>query len=112
GDAVVVHFDVRLAVEDHADPLARELDAQRVPGVAGHRRIDVFQRIAPPLRRVVERYVVLQRVGARDVVVVAVLPAPYHPACLILAARERLEIYLDETPGGGHVARTPPGKTT
>src|SRR5438093_10434086 len=44
GDAVVVHFDVRLAVEDHANSLARELDPQRLPGVAWHPRIDVMQR--------------------------------------------------------------------
>src|SRR5713226_7273746 len=30
GDVVVVHLDVGLAVEDNADPLARELHAQRV----------------------------------------------------------------------------------
>src|SRR5712691_11613143 len=68
GDVVVVHLDVGLAVEDYADPLPRELHAQRVPDVPGNRRIHVFDRVAPSVRRVVERYVVLKRVGARDVV--------------------------------------------
>src|SRR5882762_11450399 len=36
GDVVVVHFDVGLAVEDNADPLARELHAQRVPRSEEH----------------------------------------------------------------------------
>src|SRR5467141_4229430 len=84
GDVVVVHLDVGLAVEDNADPLARELHAQRVPGVAGNRRIDVFQRVAPSVRRVIERYVVLQRIGARDVVVVTVLPGPHEAPPLVL----------------------------
>src|SRR5258708_5257309 len=87
GDVVVVHLDVGLAVEDYADPLARELHAQRVPDVAGNRRIHVFDRVAPSVRRVVERYVVLKRVGARDVVVVAVIPPPSHPSFLLPANR-------------------------
>src|SRR5438132_5885284 len=50
GDALVVHFDVGLAVEDHANSLARELDPQRMPGVAGNRCIHVLDRIAPSVR--------------------------------------------------------------
>src|SRR5258708_12330783 len=79
GDVVVVHLDVGLVVEDYADPLARELHAQRVPDVAGNRRIHVFDRVAPSVRRVVERYVVLKRVRGRAIVIVPLLPPPYPP---------------------------------
>ena len=48
---------------------------------------------------VVERDVVLERVGARDVVVVAVLPAPHDAARLVLAPGDRLELHLDEAVG-------------
>src|SRR5205085_3382504 len=39
GDMAVLEVDVPLAVERNADALARELDAQRMPCVARHRRI-------------------------------------------------------------------------
>src|SRR5467141_1074511 len=109
-DMAVIGLDVRLAVEDYADLLSRELHAQRVPDVPGHRRIHVFDRVAPSVRRVVERYVVLERVGARNVVVVAVLPAPYHPACLILPALERLELHLDVAVGERRIGSDAPGE--
>src|SRR5262249_31491746 len=81
-----------------------------MPGIARHGRVDVLERVAPAVRGVVERDVVLERVGARDVVVVAVLPAPHHAARLVLAARERLELHLDPAVGDGDVRPHPPRK--
>src|SRR6266581_4063587 len=86
GDMAVVHLDIGLAVEHHADLFSGELHPQRVPDVPGHRRVDVLDRVAPSVLRVVEGHVVLERVGARDVIVVAVLPAPHEASGLVLAA--------------------------
>src|SRR5882762_9379815 len=96
-DVVVVRLDVLPAVQAHAHLLPGEVHAQRMPRVARYRRIDVLDRVAPAVDRVVERHIVLERVGARDVVVVAVLPAPYHPARLVFTAGERLELDLNVT---------------
>src|SRR5262249_47310115 len=68
------------------------------------------ERVALALARVVERDVVLERVRARDVVVVAVLPAPDHAACLVLAPGEGLELHLDEAVGERRVLLHAPGK--
>ena len=76
-----------------------ELHAQRVPHVRRHRCIDVLDRDPAAVLGVVERDVVLERVGARDVVVVAVLPAPDDTARLVLAAAHRLELHFDESVG-------------
>src|SRR4029434_1955460 len=86
GDMIVFHLDVRLAVEWHAELLAGELHSQRMPGVARNRRIDVLERSATAVLRIVQRHVVLQRVGARNVVVVSVLPAPHQSTGLVLFA--------------------------
>src|SRR6266853_6950727 len=86
-DVVVVRLDVLLAVQTDAHLLAREVHAQRMPRVARYRRIDVLDRVAPSIHRVIERHIVLERVGASDVVVVAVLPAPDHPARLVFTTR-------------------------
>src|SRR5947208_12319840 len=71
--------------------------------VGGDRRIDVLDGDAAAVCRVVKRDVVFKRVGARDVIVVAVLPAPHHPARLILLSAQRLEFHLDETVREGGV---------
>src|SRR5258705_9692628 len=92
----ILEVDIRLAVERDADLRPGELDPQPVPDVPRHRRVHVLQRVAAPVRGVVERDVVLERIGARDVVVIAVLPAPHHAARLIFPALERLELDFDE----------------
>src|SRR5258708_8178904 len=96
-DVIVVELDVWLAVEDHADARAGEFRAQGVPGVPRHRRVDVFDRDAPAALRVVQRHVVLEGIGARDVVAVAVLEAPDHAAGLVFVARHRLQLYPPAT---------------
>src|SRR5262252_7985934 len=106
----VVHLDILLAVVDHADLCSGEFYAERVPGIAGDGRVDVLERVAPSVRGVVERDVVLERVGARDVVVVAVLPAPHHSARLVFAAGDRLELHFHPAVGERHVGSHAPRK--
>src|SRR3954462_14475822 len=67
-----------------------------MPHVLRDRRVDVLYGDAASVRGVIKRDVVLERVGACHVVVIAVLPAPHHAARLILPARDRLEAYFDE----------------
>src|SRR5205814_10140736 len=45
---------------------------------------------------------------ARDVVIVAILPAPHDAACLIFPAGQRLELDLDEAVGDCNVAQNAP----
>jgi hypothetical protein len=71
---LIVDLDVALAVERDPDVLAGELDAERVPLVAGYRGVDILDRVPATILRVVQRDVVLQRIGARNIVVVAVFP--------------------------------------
>ena len=86
-----------LAIQQNRNVLVLEFHPQRMPDVGADRRIDVLDRDAAPVRGVVKRHVVLQRVGARDIIVVAVLPAPQHPARLVLLSAQRLEFHFDET---------------
>src|SRR5258708_6503495 len=110
GNVIVLRLDVLLAIQTHAHLPPGEIHAERMPGVAGNGRIDVLDRVAPAVARVVERHVVLERIGARDVVVVAVLPAPYHPARLVLAAGERLELHFHVAVFERHLRPHAPGK--
>src|SRR6266851_6372755 len=111
-DVAVVQLDIGFAIEQDADPGALELGAQRVPGIARHRRIDIFDRPATAALGVVERDVVLERIGARDIVVVAVLPAPHHAARLVLATGERLELHFDRAVGKRRALLDAPGERT
>jgi len=92
----VLLLDPGLSVEHDLDSRACELHAQRVPRVARDRRVHVLDRIAPAVRRVIQRDVVFERVRPRDVVVVAILAAPDHAARLVLLSLLRLELHLDE----------------
>src|SRR5438067_1505261 len=91
GDPIVLDVDIGLAAERDANSPSCEVDAQRVPAIFLHRGIDVFDRIASAVLRVIERNVVLERIGARDVIVVAALEAPHDAAGLIFVAGQRLE---------------------
>src|SRR5215472_11758903 len=106
----IFHLDSRPAVVDHADTLSGKFYAERVPGIPGDGRIDVLERVAPAVRGVVERDVVLERVGARDVVIVAVLPAPHHAACLVFAAGDRSELHFHPAVGERNVGSHAPRK--
>src|SRR5437762_12888286 len=74
-----------------------------MPDVSRNRRVDVLDGDAATVCRVVKRDVVFKRVGARHVVIVGVLPAPHHPARLVLSAAQRLEFHLDEAVREGNV---------
>src|SRR5262249_43989491 len=110
GDVRVVELDVALAVERDRDARAAELAAQDVPPSLRDRSVDVLDRVPATVLRVVDRHVVLERVGARDIVVIAVLPAPHEPAGLVLLAGKWLEADLDEAVGKRDVAPHAPGK--
>ena len=81
--------DIRFAVECDLYLFAGKFYPQRMPDILRHRCVDVLERFAAAVLGVVERDVVLQRVGARNVVIVAILPAPDDAAGLILAAADR-----------------------
>ena len=84
-DVAVLHLDVRLAIENHpGSSFCRILDPKRVPAIPGHRRVNVLERIAAAVLRVVKRHVVFQSVGTGDVVVVAVFEAPHQSSRLVL----------------------------
>src|SRR5689334_290634 len=95
-DMVVLELDAGRAVEGNADARAGEPDRERMPLPRGDGRRHILDRGAAAILRVVERDVVLERIGAGDVVVVAVLPTPDDAAGLILLALERLEPHLHE----------------
>ena len=65
----IVGLDEDLAVERNKNPVTRELRAQGMPLILRHWRVDVLDRDSTPFLRAIERNVVLQGVGAGDVVV-------------------------------------------
>src|SRR5215471_2931686 len=75
--------------------VAREIHPQRVPLIGGNSHVYVFERPPTSLDGVIDRHVILQCVGAGDVVVFAVLPTPDDAASLVLVARDWLELHLD-----------------
>src|ERR1700704_2281798 len=81
-----------------------------MPLIAGDRRIDVLDGDASSRLRVVERNIVFQRVGARDVVVVAILPAPDDSCCLVFGAGNRPETHFDTAIGNRRACSDAPGK--
>jgi hypothetical protein len=72
--------------------LARNLEREQV--VVNHPRSLRFG--APAVDRVVDRHVVLERIGARHVVVIGIPGTPDQPAGLILAAGDWFELHFDE----------------
>ena len=68
-----------------------------MPLVRRNRQVRSLLLGPPAVDRVVDRDVVLECVGARDVVVVRVLRAPDDAARLVLFAGDRLELDLHET---------------
>jgi hypothetical protein len=109
-NVIVVGVDIGLAVQRHADMPAGKLDPQRMPRSAGDRRVDILDGDAPARLRVVERDIVFQRIGARDIVVAAILPAPDDSCRLVFGARKRLEAHFDMAIGKRAVPPDAPGK--
>src|ERR1039458_4282170 len=98
----VLDFEHGLAIEDDLEVVALEFHAQRVPLEWGDLFLyavaalaaDDFQDAALAGHRLVEHDVVLQRVGAADVVVVLVHDAPDDAARLVFFAGQGLELHL------------------
>src|SRR5205807_572933 len=91
-----------------ANALPGKFHFQRMPLILRHRRVDILDGVTSSVLRVVERNVVLQRVGSRDVIVVAVLPAPNQAAGGVLTAGNRLELNFDRAILDGAVALDAP----
>src|SRR5215471_10085252 len=110
-DVGVVLLDVGLAVEDDADPRPLEFHAQNVPNIRPDGCVHILDRDPPPALGVVERHIVLERVGARDIVMITVLPSPHDAPCLVLPASFRPELDLDEPVGERNVLLLAPRNT-
>src|SRR5437588_2405463 len=110
GNVVVVELDVGLAVQRDANAPAGELYAQRMPGIGRNGRIRILERPAAPRLGVVERDVVFKSIGAGDVVVVGVLPAPEDTARPVLGPGEGLELHFHEPVLDGGLEPDAPGK--
>ena len=77
--------------------IAVEVDTQRVP-LAGHDlHVGSLLLGAFAFDGVVDGHVVLEAIGARDVVVVSVLQPPDDAARLIFLTANRFEFHLDES---------------
>src|SRR5581483_507678 len=97
------------AVECDLEMGAFEIHAQGVPGVQGHRDFGTLELGAFALERVIDGDVVLQRVGAGDVVIVAVLPTPDQAARLVFLSGNGLEPDLNEAVGERNIRLYAPG---
>src|SRR6266567_4976503 len=107
-DVIILLLDIDLAVQSDANAFPGKFHSQRMPLVLRHGRVDILDGVTSSVLRVVERNIVFQRVGSRDVIVFAVFPAPDHAACGILAARDRLELDFDGAVLDGRVALDAP----
>src|SRR5207249_2002320 len=96
---LVLEIDVRFSVKRYRDSSAAKVHAQHVPYVACNGCGNILDRVSSATRGVVERDIVLKRVGARNVVVITIFPSPDESACLILLTRDRLELHLDHPVG-------------
>src|SRR5436189_5049800 len=94
---IVAELNVRLAIQQDLDVLAGEFDAQNMPSVRCDRRIDILDRDSSTIGSVIERHVVLKRVGARHVVVYNVLPEPNDSTSLIFLSQIGADYHLDIT---------------
>src|SRR5215208_8338461 len=75
-----------LAVQHHGEVIPLKIDAQGVPLISSDSHPRSLRFGTPPVDRVVDRHVVLERIGARDVIVIGIPGPPDQPAGLILAA--------------------------
>src|SRR5437867_10335616 len=96
-ECVVIPFNRFLSVERDCEAIPTEIDTQSVPCAGCDFNIGSLFLDALASDCVVNRHVVFERVGARDVVVVRVLHSPNNTASLILLARNWLEFHLDKS---------------
>src|SRR5450631_4332159 len=66
GNVSIIERDHGLAIEQHVNSGAPELDTNKVPGSGRHRRVDVLQGSARPARGVVQGDIVFQRVRSEE----------------------------------------------
>src|SRR5215216_4190272 len=100
-------FDLEqlFAVVEHAKAVALEVDAEAKPLVGRDRNVDAVstlpavdvERAADAVDGLVQHDVVLERIRARDIVIVGILGTPHDAGRAILRARDGLELNLDET---------------
>src|SRR5206468_5597220 len=96
-ECVVIPFERFLSVERDCEVIPAEIDTQSVPCAGCDFNIGSLFLGALASDCVVNRHVVFERVGARDVVVVRVLHSPNNTASLILLARNWLELHLHKS---------------
>src|SRR5262245_55727983 len=58
--------------------------------------VDALLFGALPIHRVIDRDVILEGVGARDIVVIGVLATPDHSASLVFLTGDGFELHFDE----------------
>src|SRR6266480_4047169 len=80
---VVIPLDGFLSIERDCEMIAAEVHTQSVPRSGRHFYIGSFLLCPFAFDRVVNRHVILEGVGARDVVVVRILQSPDNTASLI-----------------------------
>src|SRR5262249_17793007 len=93
---VVIPFDGFLAVVCHRKVITLKVHAQAVPYVWAHFHAGALLLGALAIDGVIDRDIVFQGIGPRDVIVVRVLEAPDQPAGLVFFAGDRLEFHFDE----------------
>src|SRR3954469_21697487 len=79
GKALVGNAEQSLAVVSDGEPVALGAQAERMPLLRGHFQICAAELFAPAIDHPVEADVILQRIGAGDIVIVGV-PQPHHDA--------------------------------
>src|SRR5207244_1141889 len=90
GEGLVLGIDDLLAVPVDLEVVPAGLGAQLVPGAAADGPVPACELAALALHHVIQAHVVLQGVGARDVVVVLVPVAKDQTAGLVHLAGDRL----------------------
>ena len=74
-----------------------KLHPQAVPFIGGDLHVRTLFLGPSAINRMVDGYVVLERVGSGDVVIVRVLGAPDNPAGLVFLPGNRLELHFHRT---------------
>ena len=99
-----------LAVIGDGDPLAFGAKAETVPFVGSHLQIGPSQLFAATVDDAIEADVILERVGARHIIVVGICEPHRDAAGLIDLAANGLEAEFDVGIGGGEAVVDGEGK--
>src|SRR6266850_3934906 len=93
-ESLVLPFERGLAIEGDFEMIPLEVHAQSVPLVRGDFHFRAFLLSALAVDGVINRDVVFERVGARDIIIVRVLATPDDAARLVFLARDRFELHF------------------